>query len=162
MGRQVVPALAAGWVLLLMLPPAGTGQTVHAAPAELSKAPLTALMPEGVPGPAQRPGWQEIRSEVHRANDGVRYALFVNPSYDGLYQITQYRIWARVEGQLHEESEKLFWNPEPGVRQPLHLFSREGEAWKRIPPGTPPYDREIMHAINLYNVHRQSLGAGAF
>ena len=162
MGRQVMPALAAGVALVLMLPPAGSGQPVRGAPGEASIAPLAALLPEGVPGPGQRPGWQEIKGEIHRENDGVRYALYVNPRYDGLYQITQFRLWSRVDGRFNEESEKLLWNPEPGNRKPLFLFSREGETWQRIPPGSVTYDREIMHAINVYNLHRQSLGIGGF
>jgi hypothetical protein len=162
MGRHGMAALAVGLALVVLLPPPGAGQPVGGAPPETSKLPLTALLPAEVPGAEQRAGWQEIRGEAHGATDGVRYVLFVNPRYEGLYQITQFRLWSRVDGQFNEETEKLLWNPEPGNRKPLHLYSREGEAWQRIPPGSPAYDREIIHAINVYNLHRQSLGYGQF
>jgi hypothetical protein len=158
-------ALVCGGTLLFLVLPAGTGVPVRAAlsaPRDLSGAPLTSILPEGVPGPQERVGWEEVRGEIHRENDGVLYALYVNPRYGALYQITQFRIWSRRGGKLDEETEKLLWNPRPGVREPLFLYAREGNSWQRIPAGTPPYDREILHAINLYNLHRQASGVDAF
>ena len=147
----------------LFLVPAGTGLPVAwSAPAGVSRAPLTAEFPEGVPGPSERAGWEVITGDINREHDGVVYAFYVNPRYEGLYQITQFRIWSRTGGKVDQETEKLLWNAQPGVRTPLHLYAREGGTWQRIPAGTPPYDREIIHAINLYNLHRQARGVDAF
>ena len=155
--------LVAAATFALFVAPAGTGLPVAwSAPAGVSKSPLTVELPEGVPGPDARVGWEVVTGEINRERDGVVYALFVNPRYDGIYQITQFRIWSRADGKVSQETEKLLWNAQPGVRTPLHLYAREGTTWQRIPPGTPPYDREIIHAINLYNQHRQARGVDAF
>ena len=155
---QVAVALC---VLGLGILPAGSGVPVPVALSAppVDRGPLSPHLPETVPTRAQRPGWEHIHGEVETGDATVRYSLFVNPAFNGLYQITQYRMW-RTNGSA-AETEKVVWNEAPGSRQPLRIFELVEGRWVVIAHDTSAYRREILHVIRLYDLHRQAHGHDA-
>jgi hypothetical protein len=125
-------------------------------------APLATHYPSAVPDAATRKGWQAVQGTAEVADEGVIYAFFVNPAYEGLYQLTQFRTWKRSNGLVVEDTEKVVWNAQPGVRTPLLVFELVDGAWKSMPPGNAEYDRQIVTVIRIYELHRKASGLGGF
>ena len=146
-------------VLGLGILPAGSGVPVAFSAPPVDRGPLSLHLPDPVPTRAQRPGWEQINGEIETGSATVRYSLFVNPAFNGLYQITQYRMW-RTNGS-EAETEKVVWNEAPGTRQPLRIFELLQGRWVVIAHDTPAYRREILHVIRIYDLHRQAHGYDA-
>ena len=153
-----VPVVAA--VLLLAGPPAPLPAPSAASAAEVSEDPLSATLPEAVADAGERKGWDRVDGRVEFGRSTVLYAFWVNPRFNGYYQITQYRMWRTDHSE--GETEKVIWNATPGERRPLQVFELVDGVWRRIPPGTPLYDREMMHVIKIYELHNVARGGGGF
>jgi hypothetical protein len=124
------------------------------------------------PFPAEVPAvsaWERIDGRVERTDGELRYSLYVDPRFPGLYRLTHYQVFEGPPGpETRRESrvEALIWNPAPGERRPLHCYrwdaaraaGAEGPAreagWRALESGSDEYREEILRTQSVYNVHR--------
>jgi hypothetical protein len=150
LGRR---AKAAVVLLLAATLPALSAPHIHS-------GALATAMPAGVPGPLEKPDWEVVEGEIVFGDKTILYRFLVNPAYEGLYQVTQYRMWKT--DATAGETEKVLYNAHPGQRVPLEVYELVDGRWLRIGPGTPEFHREMIHAIRVYDLHRQASDIGGF
>lgn len=92
----------------------------------------------------------------------MAYELWVNPARPGAYEITHYRV-SIPPSDGPQPLEILIWNAHPNP--PLLCFERVKQVgrpqlfvWRSVPHGTPRYETEMRHAIEVYGLRRQELG----
>ena len=88
-----------------------------------------------------------------------RYCFYVNPLFQGLYQVMHYRVRFTVDGEA-APTEKVVWNREPGQRKPLVVWARiatgEPVRWRSITPGTEEYVIEMGRLMQILSAHGAS------
>jgi hypothetical protein len=140
------------------------------AAATLGTPVLSDSFPRGVPSPTSA-GWQSIAGGGDTDGELIAYELHVNLLRPGLYEITRFRTAPRVAPSASKPSpEILVWNAHPGQRKPLLCFERVSRRawwalwlakrwhWRPVPAGGERYRLEMYRAIQIYMLHRQSLG----
>lgn len=122
--------------------------------------------------PAEVPSiaaWERIDGRVERTDGELRYSLYVDPRYPGLYRLTHYQVYDGPPGpEARRETtvEALLWNATPGERQPLRCYhwqaargasavdpAREA-GWRALDSGSDEYQREVLRSLQVYSVHR--------
>jgi hypothetical protein len=137
---------------LLLLGPAGLAEAPR---ADLGFA---LLLPEDI---VDLSTFEVVSGDFTTAISSGRYRFYVNPKWQGLYQVMRYRLSYGNDGGA-AATEKLVFNRHPGQREPLAVWERiahdEPARWRPLSPGTPEYTLEMGRLMQVLGVHRQARG----
>jgi len=126
---------------------------------------LSGTFPDEMPSGGALQTWERYGGQAERNGHRIVYELMVNPQRPALFMITRFRIHAA--GQTNADDEILIWNARPGARpiQYLRCFARVVRprvgllhqwAWEAVPAQTPPYQRAMATAMEIYALHQMA------
>jgi len=101
--------------------------------------------------------WEVVRGNFTSPGAAGRYAFYVNPRWQALYQLMRYRVRFTEDGDA-APTEKVVWNRRPGERVPLLVWervaAREPAEWRALVPETAEYQVEMGRLLQILSVHR--------
>jgi hypothetical protein len=143
-----------GWLLL----PAAVLGVAGAAGGDFA-----ARMPEVVTDVSS---WELVAGEFMTSRLTGTYRFYVNPRYQGLYQLMRYRARfssPRSEGERgYRATEKLVYYEHPGRREPLLCFenmagiAEEAPHWRQMRPGDVEYILEMGMVMQVLAAQQQA------
>ena len=128
---------------LVLLGAAGSAETPELDPAFARQLPVEM---------GDLSTFEVVSGDFANAAAAGRYRFYVNPLFQGLYQVMRYRVHFTVDGQA-APTEKVVWNRQPGQRVPLLVWARvatgEPVRWRSITPGTEEYVIEMGRLMQV-------------
>lgn len=128
---------------------------VLSAPVRANEA-LSVGWPAGVPD-STRLGWETVTGEVDTPTESIRYAFYVNPARQAIYELARYRV-VKVDGATRTPAtEKLVWNQYPSGGRGPQCYTLEAGAWRVLDRSSEEYRSEMGTTMHVYGVHREVL-----
>lgn len=132
---------------LVLLSAAGSAETEELDPAFARQLPVEV---------GDVSAFEVVSGDFANATASGRYRFYVNPLFQGLYQVMRYRVRFTIDGQT-APTEKVVWNRQPGQREPLLVWERsatgEPVRWRSITPGTEEYVIEMGRLMQVLSAH---------